>query len=227
MEKHKLISKSDFWALILLLIPSALVGARIYHVLDFWEYYSLNLNETYKIWHGGLGIFGALILGLVIVFVYSRIKKQNFFIYSDLLLFFAPLIQVFGRIGNYFNKELFGKATSLPWGIYVPEESRPDQLVDHERFHPLFFYEAILDIFLFLVFVFLYKKERFKLGDKKITSFYLIGYGVIRLILEPLRLPEDSFLIGNLNLSYILSFVFILGGLVIGVRKLNLRNAIF
>ena len=219
MEKHKLISKSDFWALILLLIPSALVGARIYHVLDFWEYYSLNLNETYKIWHGGLGIFGALILGLVIVFVYSRIKKQNFFIYSDLLLFFAPLIQVFGRIGNYFNKELFGKATSLPWGIYVPEESRPDQLVDHERFHPLFFYEAILDIFLFLVFVFLYKKERFKLGDKKITPFYLIGYGVIRFILEPLRLEGDSFYLERLNLSYLFSLLLIFLGILMQLQK--------
>jgi phosphatidylglycerol:prolipoprotein diacylglycerol transferase len=141
------------------------------------------------VWQGGLGIWGGIFGALLGLFMSTR-KTRKLFAYVDIFAVGAPLAQAIGRWGNYFNKELFGLPTNLPWGIYIPFEFRPPINKYFDHFHPLFLYESLLCLILF---VFLYKIfSRQKLFGKVISPgnigiIYLIGYSFIRFFLEFLR----------------------------------------
>lgn len=214
IKKGKLVNIKDFWNLTIFLIPSAIIGGRIYHVLDYWGYYSKEPLEILNFRNGGLGIYGALIAAVIVVYTFSKVKKQNSLIYLDLLILFTPLVQIAGRIGNYFNKELFGLPTKAPWGINIPIELRPSEFVDYSKFHPLFFYEIILLAVLFSYLIDMYINKKIEFGKGKILGVYFVGYGVIRTILEPIRIG-DSWILLNLNLTYLFSIVMIVIGLTI------------
>ncbi len=196
-----------------LLLVTTLTGARLYHVVDKLTYYQTYPTQTFFIWQGGLSIWGAflgLALGLGTI---SLREKINFFYLTDPLTLILPLLQSLGRIGNGFNLEIIGPPTNLPWGIYLPPTKRPPNYSAYNFFHPTFAYEAVLNLILFcLLFVF-YKTQKPKTGF--ITGLYLTGYGLIRLILEPLRLPTNSFYWGSINLNLIFSIGFISVGIII------------
>lgn len=161
------------WALIF-----ALVGARLYHILSSFSYYSHSPLKIFFIWEGGLGIFGAILGGLAGIFLYSKLKHLN---PLNLLNLIAPpllLAQAIGRLGNYFNQEGFGPPTNLPWKVFIPSASRPPQFVAYSYFHPTFFYESLLCLLAFLIFVFFIKKKN--LG----FTYYLLSYGIIRFLTE-------------------------------------------
>jgi len=137
----------------------ALIGARVYHVIHLWEYYSSNLTAIWRIWEGGLAIWGAVIGGMIGIMLFSRKKARDveeraveiFLTLADVLAIVMPLAQSVGRMGNFFNEELYGRETDLPWGIVVSGREGV--------YHPLFAYEAILNLVLFVILLTLFGKN--------------------------------------------------------------------
>ncbi len=170
-----------------------LVGARLYHVLDYWQrYYSQNLIKIFYIWEGGLGIWGAIAGAITGMIIYSRLKKQNILRLLDALVIGAPLAQAIGRLGNWANGELYGK-----------------------NGEPLFAYEAGLNLMLF---IFLWKQTKKKNSLGKMSGYYLIGYGLIRILLEGLRPDEIIWKIAGVPMAMIFGVVSIVIGIFIQRR---------
>ena len=117
-----------FWVIL-----SGIIGARLYHVVHFWSFYSENPALIINLRIGGMAIYGAIIFGVAAGLIYLKIKKQHITDWIDLGGLLLPLSQAIGRWGNYFNRELFGAPTSLPWGIYIPPEKRPEIFKDYEK----------------------------------------------------------------------------------------------
>ena len=202
-----------FWAVII-----GIVGARIYHVLFNLSYYSANLSETYKIWHGGLSIYGGILAGLIFTYFYTRNKAFGFSQIFDLISLALPLGQAVGRLGNFFNQEAFGLPTNLPWKMYVAPAHRPQAYMNNDFFHPTFLYELFYDIFVFLV---LYKL----LGKTKpyvLGLSYLALYSFGRFFIESIRL--DSFYVLGFKIDQIVAFLLIIicGSLIF---KIQLKKA--
>ena len=187
-----------YWRAVFFGLVAGVLGARLYHVIDRMNYFITYPWEIFEVWRGGLGIWGGIIGGAFGVFV-SIGGGRKALIYFDILAIVAPLAQAVGRWGNFFNLELFGYPTTLPWGIYVPRDFRPTSFMYYERFHPLFIYESILD---FLLFIFLYKfSTRRGVFKTKVwglpgvpTALYLVGYSSIRIPLEFMRPERWEFL---------------------------------
>lgn len=141
--------------LFIVLIIFGLIGARLYHVSNEWPYYSQHPAQIFQIWNGGLAWHGGLIAGVTAAYIFSRIKKINFWLLSDIVVPGLALGQAIGRWGNYFNQELFGRPSGLPWSIPIDLANRPTGYLQFQYFHPTFLYEslgslAILGILLWL-----------------------------------------------------------------------------
>lgn len=208
--------KASFWIVIGF---TALLGARLYHVLDKWDYYSVNPSQLLNLTQGGLAIFGAVLGGVVAIKVYSRVSKIDFFRLSDKVAFGLPIAQSIGRWGNFFNMEAFGPPTDLPWKIFISPSQRPPAYLSSQFFHPLFLYESLLNLLLFFVLLYFTHRRKPLLGF--LTASYLIGYGLIRLVLEPLRL--DTWVINNIKVASFLSILSIHSGIVIS-RRIKKHN---
>lgn len=184
LSKKRKIKEKTFNQLLIWVIAGGILGARIYNVIEYWDYYQQNLTEILKLWQGGLGIWGAVIGGAltILAFYYLKGRKEKIKPTDllDVVTIGVPLGQAIGRWGNFFNKEIYGKVTSLPWGWYMEATG--------EKHHPLFLYESLLNLTLFLLLWQKSKNKKTKSGE--ITGMYLMGYGIIRFCLEWLR-PEN------------------------------------
>lgn len=202
---ESLVEKKDeetLWGLSFWTVLLGIVGARIYHVLDYFNYYSQNPIKIFELWNGGLGIWGAIAGGALGATIYLKIRREKTLPWLDVLAVVVPLGQAIGRWGNFFNKEIFGYHTTLPWGIYVDPLKKPEGFINNERFHPIFFYESVLNIFLFAFLFSRYKKSHNKYQTGVFTAIYLAGYSVIRFFLEFLRLnPWKITVSSNLSLN--------------------------
>jgi phosphatidylglycerol:prolipoprotein diacylglycerol transferase len=190
---------SHVWNILALGVVLGLIGARLYHVIHRWsEYYSQNPGEIIAIWHGGQGIYGAIVGALLALFIYVRWKKLNLAMYADVGVIGFLLGQAIGRWGNFFNQEIFGPPTDLPWGIAIDfakvQQHAPleyaEQYTSGLRFHPLFLYESLLS---FLgVAVLLYVSRRLKdwLRPGDVALMYGIWYPTERFFLEFLRIDD-------------------------------------
>ncbi len=181
-----------YWRTIFWLVVSGVIGARAYHVIDYLGYYSQNVHKIPALWEGGLGIYGALIACLLVLKMLNSPKLGRIL---DTLALVAPLVQAIGRLGNYFNQELYGKITNLPWGISISSNNL--------KYHPLFAYEAVLNVILFTTLLFLYKRDKYKQG--KLVHLYLIGYAAIRFALEGFRINPWS--VAGLNVAQFISIL--------------------
>jgi prolipoprotein diacylglyceryl transferase len=182
-----------FW-----LIIFGIIGARIYHVFLEWGYYSQNYWNILKVWQGGLAIHGAIIAGLLVLFYFCWKEKVNFWLVAAV---FAPGIalgQAIGRWGNYFNQELFGTPTNLPWGIPINLMNRPDQYISADFFHPTFLYESLGDICIFIILILIIRKFLQKKWQnyKIILLVYLILYSALRFSMEFLRTDTTAYFLG-------------------------------
>ena len=191
------VSEVAIWA-----VPFGIIGGRIYHVITSpAQYFGSNGNpiDALRIWEGGLGIWGAISLGAVGAYLYFRTHKTSLN-FRQLLDSLAPgvvLAQAIGRIGNYFNQEVFGKPTELPWGLEIDPVNRPDGFESYATFHPTFLYELLWCL---VVAVLLIKLPGFL---KKITSnqgdvftLYILGYTLGRVWIEGLRIDEANLILG-------------------------------
>lgn len=197
------------------------ISARLYHVITHFGDYRNNLLEIPQVWHGGLAIYGAVIGGALALLYTARKHKIPFLKLADVAAIAMPISQAIGRIGNFFNYELFGSPTSLPWKMYVPREFRPEQYPYDEYYHPTFAYEMLWNLGVFAVLLFVSQKyTNFKAGF--VTSVYLMGYGIGRFWIEALRL--DSTYLFSFKINQISSLLIFLIGLGILLKYATPQN---
>lgn len=207
------------WNMLVILLITGVLGARAYHVISSWDYYRANPGEILGLQMSGFGIFGAVIGGMLGLAIYCAVKKLNFLEWADYIIPGVLLAQAIGRWGNFFNQELYGYPTSLPWGIYIAPEHRLPQFAAYERFHPTFFYESALDFIGFMILFLLarnWKKNRLW-GD--ILFLYGMIYPLIRFFIEFQR--PDAWMAGKLAMAQVVSIIaFVLSAGFLIVRRL-------
>lgn len=189
------------------------LGARIYYVIFRWEYYSVHLSEIFKVWHGGLAIYGGVIGGLIAAFITSKVIKLNFMNLLDLAGMSFLIGQGIGRWGNYANQEAFGVNTDSPFGMISAKTTR--YILEHQSelpgvdpfkpVHPTFLYESVWCLLGFLVLYLIFKKGRRFSGE--IFLSYLIWYGAERAVVEGLRTDSLYFAGTDIRVSQALAAV--------------------
>ncbi len=170
----------------LIVIPLGIIGARIYHVIDLWDYYSRNPALIFS--GRGLGIFGAVIGGAIGVIIYTRWKKLGTLRWMDIVAPGLILAQAIGRWGNFFNQELYGYPTELPWAIYIEPAHRLPGFETYTHFHPLFLYESVWNFIGFLLLMLIGRRLKHKLFDGDIFFSYIVYYGAGRFFLEGFKI---------------------------------------
>ena len=188
-------------------VPFGLVGARIYHVLTSPAQYLDNPVEALYIWHGGLGIPGGIAGGVLAGYVVCRRRGIRPGAFADAIAPGVAVAQAIGRFGNYFNQELFGRPTTLPWGLEISPD-KPDTVPGAQAYHPTFLYEALWN--LGVAGVVLWADRRWRLGHGRAFALYLALYAVGRFWIEALRIDEASTFFG-LRLNEYMSVVVFLG----------------
>ncbi|GAA4598560.1 hypothetical protein GCM10023194_76360 [Planotetraspora phitsanulokensis] len=179
-------------------VPFGLVGGRLYHVITDWQLYfgSGAPNrpiDTLFIWKGGLGIWGAIALGALGVWIGCRRRGISFTAVADTLAPAVAVAQAIGRWGNYFNQELFGSPTTLPWGLEI-DPGRPGAITGVETYHPTFLYESLWDLALAGVLILL--ARRFTLRHGRLLALYVAGYTLGRFWIEGLRVDPAHHILG-------------------------------
>lgn len=157
---------------------SSLFFARLWHVLTDWHLYQNNLGGIFQIWNGGISILGAVLGGVIAFYFIAKFEDYQFKKLLDLTVFGLPFAQSVGRWGNYFNKELYGWETDLPWGI----------MINDVKYHPLFLYESLLT---FSFGIYAWKKFKNKnIGQGKFFVLYVSFYALVRFLLDFLRVEK-------------------------------------
>ncbi len=135
------------------LVIFGIIGARLYDVLLELPYYLNHPLDIFKIWQGGLAIHGAIIAGIAVIWLFAKKRQLNFWLLAAIITPGLALAQAIGRWGNYFNQELFGAPTGLPWGIPIDLINRPIKYIGYEFFHPTFLYESIGNFVIFFILI--------------------------------------------------------------------------
>lgn len=200
-------------------VVTGIVGARLYWVILEWDRFADNPAGALNIRSGGLTIHGAVIGGVLAIWVLCRLYKQPFFTWLDIIAPAAALGQALGRWGNWANQEAFGTPTDVPWAVTIDPARRPPGYEAFSTFHPTFLYESIFNLINALVLSWLVlcgpRLTWFRTGD--VIALYLIAYGVVRYFLE--RIRTDSLYIGPWPAAYWLSFALVIVGVGIMVWR--------
>ncbi len=205
-------------------VPFGIVGGRFYHVVTHPNDYffpGANLLKTLYVWEGGLAIFGGMIFGALGAYIACRRRGLRFLAFADALAPGLLFAQAFGRFGNYFNHELYGGPTTLPWGLEIEATNAafPAGLPAGTLFHPLFLYEMIWNIA--GAFLIIYLGRRFRLHSGESIALYFIWYGSGRAFLEWLRLDPTEFTFLGLKANVITALLLAIGGIILLVVQLR------
>jgi prolipoprotein diacylglyceryl transferase len=204
-------------------VPFGIIGGRIYHVAtDFEKYFGDGRNpiDALKIWNGGLGIWGAIFFGGIGAWIGCRFYKINLPPFADAIAPGIIFAQAIGRLGNYFNQELFGKPTDVWWALEIAEKNRPKGFELFETFHPTFLYELIWS--LIIGFTLIHVDKKYRLGHGRVFALYVALYSLGRLLVETFRIDESRILFG-LRFNIWTSLLVIVGGLVYFMISSKLR----
>jgi len=204
-------------------VPFGIVGGRVYHVLTDWgSYFGAGADpvRALQIWRGGLGIWGAITLGGVGAWIACRRKGIALPPMADALAPGIALAQAVGRFGNYFNQELFGRPTDLPWGLEIDPEHRPAGYEGIATFHPTFLYEALWLVGVALVVI--WADRRFRMGHGRAFALYVALYTLGRGWIEALRIDPSNDILG-LRLNVWTSVLVFIGAVAYIVVSLRLR----
>ena len=206
-----------FTDLALVLIPCGVVFARLYYCAFKWDYYSTHIGEIFKIWNGGLAIYGGIIGGLIGGFVFCKVRKVQFLELGDFCIPYVALCQSIGRWGNFVNQEAYGAPTNSFWKMGIFN----DTLGHYEYYHPTFLYESVCTFLIFIILSVLSKRKKF-IGQ--IFYLYFILYGIARYYIEGLRMDSLYIEGTNIRVSQALSLVlFAVFTVVYLFRRLNIR----
>src|SRR3954447_7401151 len=178
-------------------VPAGILGGRIYHVITTPEPYFGDGGhpvDALKIWQGGLGIWGAVALGGVGAWIACRRKGIPLPPMADALAPGIALAQAIGRWGNWFNQELYGRATDVPWALRIDADHRPSASPDQATYHPTFLYESIWD--LGVAGVVILADRRFRLGHGRAFALYVAAYCLGRYWIEALRIDTAEHVLG-------------------------------
>ncbi|APT07804.1 prolipoprotein diacylglyceryl transferase [Corynebacterium glutamicum] len=206
-------------------VPAGIIGGRIYHVItDNQKYFCDTCNpvDAFKITNGGLGIWGAVILGGLAVAVFFRYKKLPLAPFADAVAPAVILAQGIGRLGNWFNQELYGAETTVPWALeiyYRVDENGKFAPVTGTStgevmatVHPTFLYELLWNLLIFALLM--WADKRFKLGHGRVFALYVAGYTLGRFWIEQMRVDEAT-LIGGIRINTIVSAVVFAGAIIV------------
>ena len=202
---------------------AALIGGRLYHVIDQWALYKDDPIKIFLPPYSGLGVYGGIIFGTAAAYLYVRANRQNFLRWADIVAPGLFTMEAIARWGNFFNQELYGPPTTLPWGIpidcahrvaaYVcPPGSAPTDTLG-QFFHPLFLYESISGVLgaLTLVWIGFHLRKRLRTGDLILVFF--VWYGIVRFVLETLR--ADNWTFFGVPVAMIVSALIVIPSLVV------------
>ncbi|MBJ7286456.1 MAG: prolipoprotein diacylglyceryl transferase [Candidatus Nanopelagicus sp.] len=191
------VSDAAVWA-----VPFGIIGGRIYHVISSPQNYfgdGGNPADAFRVWQGGLGIWGAISLGAFGAYLYFRTHQTtlNFLQFLDSLAPGIIIAQAIGRVGNWFNQEVFGKPTNLPWALEIKPSNRPDGYSEFSTFHPTFLYELIWCLIIAFLLIKLpgFLKNTVK-NQGDIFALYVTGYTLGRLWIEAIRIDEANYILG-------------------------------
>ena len=171
---------AGFWAIVI-----GFVGARFAFVLPRLGDYSGDWLGVFRIWEGGIALFGGLTFGTVAALFVVHRRHGDLLMFADSVAVALPAAQAIGRWGNYFNQELFGTPTSLPWGLEIDPENRPAAYPDAETFHPTFLYEMLWNVGLIVLLLWLERHRKLRRGTS--IALYMILYSTARFLLELIR----------------------------------------
>lgn len=217
-KKHN-IPKEKMYDLYFYLIIFSLIGARIYYVLFNLDYYLANPISIFKVWEGGEAIHGGIIAGLITIYYFSKKNKLNFIKITDILAVSLALGQAIGRWGNFMNGEAHGAITTLSHlrELHIPDFIIKGMYIDGNYYIPAFLYESLFCLFLAIILYLVRKSKNNKIGY--ITSFYLMFYGLERLIVEYFR--TDSLMLFNIKMAQLVSIIMIISGIILLVNSYN------
>ncbi len=216
--KREEVIDAAFWVII-----GGLIGARLYEIALEWDYYSNHLSDIIKIWQGGLAIHGALLGGALALWLFLRNKKYNFWNLAAVFLPGFALGQAVGRWGNWFNQELFGEPSLLPWSIPIDLAHRPFVYEVFTYFHPVFLYESLGLLSIAVILYLLARRKDFPCA--LIVSFYLILAGALRFMVEFIKIDQTPEL-WEWRWPQLFSFLLIIAGLAISVKiYLSIKKA--
>ncbi len=204
--KKVALNPDDYFNMVLLSIPTAIIFARLYYVIFSFDLYKDDLLSVFDIRSGGLAIYGGVIGTFLVIFFYCRKKYIKLGIPLDMLAIGLLIGQSIGRWGNFVNGEAFGSYTTLPWAMTIKSGS----YTVAECVHPTFLYESLWNV-LGLILLLIYKKR--KKFEGELFSLYMIWYGLGRMLIEGLR--ADSLYIGSIRVSQLLSLLILISGIVI------------
>jgi prolipoprotein diacylglyceryl transferase len=203
-------------------VPLGIVGARIFHVLthpDDYFYAGADLLKVLYVWEGGIAIFGSLIGGAIGAWIGCRFSGIRFWTFADAVAPGLLLAQAFGRFGNWFNHELFGLPTNLPWGLEIESSNAayPAGLPDGTLFHPTFLYEIVWNLVGFALILVIERKMRLQWG--KVLGLYLVWYGLGRTVFESIRIDPSEVFFGLRSNVWAAIFAVILGIVILVVQS--------
>jgi prolipoprotein diacylglyceryl transferase len=218
-------------------VPFGLVGGRLYHVITDWKTYfgpGADPVDALKIWHGGLGIWGAIALGAVGAWLGCRRRGVPLAFFADAVAPGIVTAQAIGRIGNYFNQELYGGPTTLPWGLEIyrridPATGITDPLagvaVDPTPIsivHPTFLYELLWNLVVAAVVV--WADRRFRLGHGRAFAVYVAGYTLGRFFIELMRTDPATRVFGDIRINVVVAAVVFLGAVAYLIKERRPRE---
>ena len=208
----KQITTEQFDDLIIYLVIGIILGGRLGYVIFYnFDYYIQNLLDVFKIWKGGMSFHGGLLGVAISIIIFSKKTHMSFFKFSDIICCVAPIGIFLGRIANFINAELYGKITTLPWGVIFPNGGNLPR-------HPSQIYEAGLEgIFLFLIINYLALKKKFLYRTGYISAIFLILYSILRIISEIFRAPDIhlGLVLNYFSMGTLLSLITIIFGILI------------
>lgn len=198
--------------MVLGLVISAVIGARVYYVIFNFAAYRENIIDIFKIWEGGLAIYGAVIGGIFYILYYSKKKGVSFIRLLDVCSLSLLLGQAIGRWGNFFNQEAFGGITTRSFlkSIYIPDFIINNMYIDGAYRIPTFLYESIWCLIGVLILLYIRRYKSNIIGRQ--LFFYMIWYGIGRFVIEGMR--SDSLYIGDFRVSQIVSIIMVAIGII-------------
>ena len=211
----------DMSAIAMWAVPAGVVGARIYHVATDWKSYRGQWGDALRIWDGGLGIWGGVALGVVVGLIIGKRRGLPLPALLEVVAPAIPLAQAIGRWGNWFNIELFGGPSTLPWALEVPLRKRPERYQGSTTFHPTFLYEAAWNLLVVGLVLLVERRWGRRLRPGRLFAVYVAGYTFGRFWIERVRVDKSYRLLGFRINELVAGTVFLIAVavLVTGTRR--------